>query len=236
MDMRPPNNGKRGRSRGRSKGPHTHTHHHHGHGNLNRTLESNGPDVKIRGTAAHIHEKYLTLARDAHSSGDRIGAENYLQHAEHYQRLMAGMTPPGQPYQPGVNQNQGGVNGGLDAGGDDDGPSPGQGGYQSQGTQQQSGQHRGGQPQHQQSQPAQQPPQAQPQQTQPQQNRSEGEEALAFDRRLNGRSRRVGAENRGDRAITTPERGDEPKGGRATPADQSGAADEGSDDSDEALV
>lgn len=86
MNMRPPNGGKRGRSRGRNKGGH----HHHGghHNNINRTLESNGPDVKIRGTAVHIHEKYLALARDAHSSGDRIAAENYLQHAEHYYRII----------------------------------------------------------------------------------------------------------------------------------------------------
>jgi hypothetical protein len=53
-----------------------------------RTFDSNGPDVKIRGSAAHIYEKYQTLARDAHASGDRIGAENYLQHAEHYYRIL----------------------------------------------------------------------------------------------------------------------------------------------------
>ncbi len=51
--------------------------------------ESNGPDVKIRGTASHIAEKYLQLARDAQSSGDPIAAENYYQHAEHYFRLIA---------------------------------------------------------------------------------------------------------------------------------------------------
>jgi len=44
--------------------------------------------VKVRGTAINIYEKYQQLARDASSSGDRIGAENYLQHAEHYYRLM----------------------------------------------------------------------------------------------------------------------------------------------------
>ena len=51
--------------------------------------ESNGPDVKIRGTASHIAEKYLQLARDAQSSGDPVAAENYYQHAEHYFRLIA---------------------------------------------------------------------------------------------------------------------------------------------------
>jgi len=55
---------------------------------INRTMDSNGPDVKIRGTAQHIFEKYQALARDAQSSGDRIGSENYLQHAEHYFRLI----------------------------------------------------------------------------------------------------------------------------------------------------
>jgi len=53
-----------------------------------RSYESNGPDVKIRGTALHIAEKYLQLARDAQSSGDRVGAESYLQHAEHYFRIV----------------------------------------------------------------------------------------------------------------------------------------------------
>ncbi|KQZ14638.1 hypothetical protein ASD44_11600 [Mesorhizobium sp. Root554] len=56
---------------------------------LNRNYESNGPDVKIRGSAQQIAEKYATLARDATSSGDRVMAENYLQHAEHYNRIIA---------------------------------------------------------------------------------------------------------------------------------------------------
>ncbi len=47
-----------------------------------------GPDVKIRGTAMHIAEKYSSLARDAMSSGDTVAAENYLQHAEHYNRII----------------------------------------------------------------------------------------------------------------------------------------------------
>jgi len=55
---------------------------------LARSFESNGPDVKIRGTPAHIAEKYLSLARDAQSSGDPVLAENYLQHAEHYTRII----------------------------------------------------------------------------------------------------------------------------------------------------
>jgi hypothetical protein len=56
---------------------------------LTRSYESNGPDVKIRGNAHHVAEKYLQLARDAHTSGDPVAAENYLQHAEHYFRLIA---------------------------------------------------------------------------------------------------------------------------------------------------
>ncbi|TGR23298.1 MULTISPECIES: DUF4167 domain-containing protein [unclassified Mesorhizobium] len=56
---------------------------------LTRNYESNGPDVKIRGSAQQIAEKYATLARDAQSSGDRVMAENYLQHAEHYNRIIA---------------------------------------------------------------------------------------------------------------------------------------------------
>ena len=57
--------------------------------NPNRTYDSSGPEIKIRGSASHVYEKYLQLARDANSSGDRIMAENYLQHAEHYYRIMA---------------------------------------------------------------------------------------------------------------------------------------------------
>ena len=59
--------------------------HHHNH---NRSFDSTGPDVKIRGTAANVYEKYLQLARDAGSAGDRVMAENYLQHAEHYYRIL----------------------------------------------------------------------------------------------------------------------------------------------------
>lgn len=56
---------------------------------LARVYESNGPDVKIRGSATHIAEKYVQLARDAQASGDPVAAENYYQHAEHYFRLIA---------------------------------------------------------------------------------------------------------------------------------------------------
>ena len=55
--------------------------------------------MKIRGTAAHVYEKYLQLARDAGSAGDRVMAENYLQHAEHYFRILMAQGP--QASQPG---------------------------------------------------------------------------------------------------------------------------------------
>ncbi|WP_422378467.1 DUF4167 domain-containing protein [Roseibium sp.] len=85
--MRPGNqSNKRMRGRGR-KGPNP----------LTRTYESNGPDVKIRGTAMHIAEKYQQLARDAQASGDRVMSENYNQHAEHYLRIVAAAQPQQQP-------------------------------------------------------------------------------------------------------------------------------------------
>jgi hypothetical protein len=59
------------------------------HNPMTRVYESNGPDVKIRGTAHHIAEKYVQLARDAQTSGDPVAAESYLQHAEHYFRMIA---------------------------------------------------------------------------------------------------------------------------------------------------
>ena len=72
------------RQRGRGRKPNS----HNNNSNPNRSLDSNGPDVKIRGSANTIFDKYTTLARDAASSGHRVKAENYLQHAEHYLRLM----------------------------------------------------------------------------------------------------------------------------------------------------
>jgi len=108
------------RSRGRGRRPqnnHTTTTgggHHHNH---NRSFDSAGPDVKIRGTAASVYEKYLQLARDASSAGDRVTQENYLQHAEHYYRIMmaqggqlAQQQPQQQPYQ-GQPQPNGNGNG-----------------------------------------------------------------------------------------------------------------------------
>jgi hypothetical protein len=94
--MRPNNQSNKNRQRSRNGG--------RKHVNpLSRNFESNGPDVKVRGNAAHIAEKYLQLARDAQSSGDSVMAENYLQHAEHYFRIVtsaqqaqSGIRPEGQ--------------------------------------------------------------------------------------------------------------------------------------------
>ena len=81
--MRQPQNAKRGRGRG-----------HRGNGggqphvpNRNTSYESNGPDVKLRGNAQQLYEKYMALAHDASSSGERISAEAYSQFADHYFRL-----------------------------------------------------------------------------------------------------------------------------------------------------
>jgi hypothetical protein len=81
------------RSRGRNnnrKGPNP----------LARSYESNGPDVKVRGTAAHVAEKYTSLARDAQAAGDIVGVESYLQHAEHYNRIVMAAQAQMQQVQP----------------------------------------------------------------------------------------------------------------------------------------
>ena len=82
--MRQPQNAKRGRGRGRrgnTSGNHNHV------PNRNTSHESNGPDVKLRGNAQQLHEKYMALAHDAATSGERISAEAYTQFADHYFRL-----------------------------------------------------------------------------------------------------------------------------------------------------
>jgi Domain of unknown function (DUF4167) len=92
---------------------------------LTRVYESNGPDVKIRGTASHIAEKYIQLARDAQGSGDPVAAENYYQHAEHYFRLIAAAQEQFRQQNPYYNQQpqqgQGAPQGAADDTYDDDG-------------------------------------------------------------------------------------------------------------------
>ncbi len=107
-----PNNNQNKRSRGRNNsGGRKHTNP------LSRNFESNGPDVKIRGNASHIAEKYQQLARDAQASGDSVMAENYLQHAEHYFRILSAA----QAQNPQRNdQSQPQMNNGSDDGDDDD--------------------------------------------------------------------------------------------------------------------
>lgn len=92
------------RSRGRGRRPQN---------NHSRAFDSTGPDVKIRGTASHVYEKYLQLARDAGSAGDRVMAENYLQHAEHYFRILLaqGILPGQQQGTPAGQQPNGGGDG-----------------------------------------------------------------------------------------------------------------------------
>ena len=60
--------------------------------NRNHVFDSNGPDMRLRGTAQQLFEKYLQLGRDATGSGDRVTAEGYFQHAEHYFRILNAMS------------------------------------------------------------------------------------------------------------------------------------------------
>ncbi len=83
--------------------------HHSGGGvplNRNHVFDSNGPDVRVRGTAQQLFEKYLQLGRDATSSGDRVMAEGYFQHAEHYFRILNAMNQAAQQNQPQNGQYQ----------------------------------------------------------------------------------------------------------------------------------
>src|ERR1700760_1720276 len=81
------NNNKRRRNRNNNNN--NNNNNRRGQNPMTRVFESNGPDIKIRGTASHVAEKYVQLAPDARSSGDPVAAENYYQHAEHYFRLIA---------------------------------------------------------------------------------------------------------------------------------------------------
>jgi hypothetical protein len=91
-------NGQNKRMRGRNR---------KSHNPLTRVYESNGPDIKIRGTANHVAEKYVQLARDAQASGDPVAAENYYQHAEHYFRLIAAVQEQFRQNQPNFYRPEG---------------------------------------------------------------------------------------------------------------------------------
>lgn len=77
------------------------TRHHNGQIPLNRNhvFDSNGPEVRVRGTAQQLFEKYLQLGRDATGGGDRVMAEAYFQHAEHYFRILNAMNQAAQQAQ-----------------------------------------------------------------------------------------------------------------------------------------
>src|ERR1700752_807496 len=88
--MRNGQNNKRMRNRNNNNSNNNNNNNNRrGQNPMTRVFESNGPDIKIRGTASHVAEKYVQLARDARSSGAPVAAENYYQHAEHYFRLIA---------------------------------------------------------------------------------------------------------------------------------------------------
>ena len=80
--MRPNSNFKRNRNRNQSR--------RNGNGSPNKSnnFDSSGPDIRVRGNAVQVNEKYLALANDASTSGDRIKAEGFFQHAEHYYRVF----------------------------------------------------------------------------------------------------------------------------------------------------
>lgn len=82
--------GRRSRNRGHGGGHHHNNRRGGGGGPQNRmhVFDSNGPEVRIRGTAYQICEKYQILAKDAAAQGNRVLSESYLQHAEHYQRII----------------------------------------------------------------------------------------------------------------------------------------------------
>src|ERR1700738_2692907 len=87
--MRNGQNNKRMRNRNNNNNNSNNNNNRRGQNPMTRVFGSNGPALKIRGTASHVAEKYVQLARDARSSGDPVAAENYYQHAEHYFRLIA---------------------------------------------------------------------------------------------------------------------------------------------------
>ncbi len=130
--MRQGQQNRRGRGR-QNNGGHSSSHQTHNQSNNNnnrkgqnplaRSYESNGPDVKIRGNPAHIAEKYTTLARDAHTSGDSVLAEAYLQYAEHYNRIIMAYREQqgGAEGAPRPRSQNDGLDGNSDQGGDEDG-------------------------------------------------------------------------------------------------------------------
>jgi hypothetical protein len=106
--------------------------------NRNHVFDSNGPDLRIRGTSQQLFEKYLQLGRDAMSSADRVMAESYFQHAEHYFRILNAMNQAAQlqgqtngagpqrrpPYEGHGNEPQAAEQQGADQDDEDEAPTP----------------------------------------------------------------------------------------------------------------
>ncbi|MGH6892872.1 MAG: DUF4167 domain-containing protein, partial [Dongiaceae bacterium] len=90
--MKQNNNNRRARGRGPRK-----PHGMGGGHNKNQGYEGGGQETRVRGNAYQVLEKYLQLARDAGSAGDRVAAENYLQHADHYYRVLSSMNEGQRP-------------------------------------------------------------------------------------------------------------------------------------------
>jgi hypothetical protein len=92
---------QRGRNNGRNK-----PHMPHMPNRGQQTFDSSGPEVRIRGNAYQVLEKYLAMARDASAAGDRIAAENFYQHAEHYYRVINANNEHRQQMQGGQHPQQ----------------------------------------------------------------------------------------------------------------------------------
>lgn len=103
--MRPGQKNNRSRGRGQNN--------RRGSNPLSRNYESNGPDIKVRGNANMVAEKYMQLARDAQTSGDPVMAENYFQHAEHYFRIISSAQANQQANQQQSNQQRDGASQGA---------------------------------------------------------------------------------------------------------------------------
>ena len=112
--MRQVPNGKRSRNR---PGRNNNNNNNRPQQSRNHSYDSSGPEGKVRGTANQVYDKYLALARDASSSGDRVTAENYFQHAEHYYRIM---NVNGQQVRPRSEFGDEGVDENTEAGGNAD--------------------------------------------------------------------------------------------------------------------
>ena len=91
--MRHSNKNNRQRNRGRRNG--------NGQINRNTTLDSNGPDVRLRGNAFQLYEKYASLGNDAAAAGERISAEAYYQYADHYFRVHSAIVSTQEERRPG---------------------------------------------------------------------------------------------------------------------------------------